>query len=203
MGRRWSASLRHPVALSSRYSVVFDKRQVPGKAGFSLVSEDSNVQHIRGQYCELDFAHRANLYSVAEFDVSPSEVEQKISEFREVFPRAVEFWVLLDALAFFLFLKTHARTVLNVEVPEYSIKKKDGDQPAVTDYVVVHVMHTVNISPSLIGRPIPDVAPGLGYSFFGKDRVESKDSVYGILEMPLWIDGQLSLIVEMCLMIKS
>lgn len=204
--RRWSASLRQPITLQSRYLTVFDEKRGRGTADFSLLAEGSKIKHIRGQYGRIELADAVRLPCAAEFNVGRAQIEHKLAEFREYFPNIRRFWVFIDAFIFYLFLKSHAGTILNVEVPEYSLRganENNGNKATVTDYAVVHALHSVNISPALVGVPISHFVPEISYSFFGRDRIDNGESAYVILEMPVWLSGQLSLNVEMCLMIRN
>jgi hypothetical protein len=96
----------------------------------------------------------------------------------------------------------HARTVLTEGVPEYANRAETGYRPTMADFMVVHAMHTVHISPALIGVRIPNSMPQIGYRVIAKEKVENLDSAYLILEIPIWLDNQLSLIIEMCLMVR-
>ncbi|MCT8354151.1 hypothetical protein LGZ98_20550, partial [Photorhabdus kayaii] len=127
------------------------------------------------------------------------ETIKKSIEFKHTFPEINEFWIFLDALMFYLFMQQSAKTALATEFKTY-FGKQEHDETCLKDLIVLHVMHTVSFSPALLNRQIPDEMPNIEYTILPKDTFDVDGSLYGTLEIPIWLNGEISLVVEMSLM---
>ncbi|AKH63062.1 MULTISPECIES: MaoC/PaaZ C-terminal domain-containing protein [Photorhabdus] len=199
MGRQWHVNLRNPVPLDACYCVKTKHTDPNGKTTFNLQDETTSLKPLVGHYSRFDFSKKTRFPEKPQCQVPIQETIKKSIEFKNTFPEVNEFWIFLDALIFYLFMQQSAKTALATEFKTY-FGKQGHDEICLKDLIVLHVMHTVSFSPTLLNRQIPDEMPSIEYTILPKDTFDVDGSLYGTLEIPIWLNGEISLVVEMSLM---
>ncbi|KAA1187972.1 MaoC/PaaZ C-terminal domain-containing protein [Photorhabdus heterorhabditis] len=200
IGRQWHVNLRNPVPLDACYCIKTKHIDLNGKTTFNLQDEITNLKLLVGHYSCFDFSQKTRFLEKPQCQVPLQETIRKSIEFKNTFPRVNEFWIFLDALIFYLFMQQSAKTALATEFKNYFGKQGRHDETCLKDLIVLHVMHTVSFSPALLNREIPDEMPSIEYSILPKDTFDVDGSLYGTLEIPIWLNGEIVLVVEMSLM---
>ncbi|QBR71161.1 hypothetical protein CU048_07550 [Beijerinckiaceae bacterium] len=202
-GARWTASLLNPVPLSAPSRTTLDVGKTQGKSTFTLSNERGDLKFIKGLYSRENFDRCLPDERGTLVRVPADEIAEKVLEFQDHYPYISRLWVFLDALIFYLYVKRNSQNVFAAEIKDYLSRIADPEDASNANFLVVHATHTVMISPTLLHAPLTGLLPRFGYSVRGKDMIHNLNTLYGIVEITIWLDDVPGLIVEMGLMAKK
>lgn len=197
---QWRAMLKHAMPLKNGYSISMDDLSPTETRRFSLIESKSRTKSITGSCAAAEFD--VSTYPTApRFHMEEAHIREKLREFRENYPSVDGLWVFLDALVFSEYMANHSRSMFQEELFEhYGIDAQSSDLSH--DLMVMHTTHTITATASLVGLPLIATPSKIGYDTQKKGRVITKDAVFALVDLPVWVNGQLELVIEMGVMAR-
>lgn len=198
---RWWAILKRAIPLKSGFAISMDALSPNEKARFSLSESGKGTKNIIGG-CSMSEFDAAEFPSTPRHFVERKRLQDKFKEFRQNFPKVDGLWVYLDALIFSEYIINHSLTMFQEEMLEHyglDIRNKDPLQ----ELMVMHTNHALTATVSIVGRPLREAPRVVGYDIVKKDRIITKDAVFALIAIPVWIDDQMEMVIEMGLMAKK
>lgn len=198
---RWWAILKRAIPLKSGFAISMDALSPNEKARFSLSEAGSGTKNIIGGCSTTEF-DASEYPSTPRHYVESKQFQDKFKEFSQNYPEVDGLWVFLDALIFSEYITNHSRTMFQEEMFEhYGLDIRTSDP--LQELMVMHTNHALTATVSLVGRSLREVPRVVGYDIVKKDRIITKDAVFALIAIPVWIDGQLEMVIEMGLMAKK
>lgn len=200
---RWFAALRRPLPLS--VSAKINIKEQDGQTRFSLVDGVNGQEpFIQGTFTRAPSLEEPLAGAPNAFTVEHDLVEDKLRSFKVHYPDVGKLWVFLDALAFFLYVSRKSQSIFAAEILEYLAERSDHDEARLTTspLLVMHATHTVVIAPELLSLGLPERAPSVTYSAMGKDIVRNESSIYGVVEIVIFLNGLRSMAVDLGLIAR-
>lgn len=197
---QWQAQLKRALPIKHSYAASLVQRPAGGILRFGLAANGSPEKSISGICSPVDFD--TSIYAQGpRFEVSPANLGEKLDEFRAGYPDIEALWIFLDALIFSEYMTRHARTMFQEELFEhYGIDSRSQDISR--ELIVMQTTHMVTATPSLMRRPLAETPREIAYDAQKKGRVVTKDAVFALVDLPVWIDGKLELVAEMGVMAR-
>lgn len=197
-GYAWRSSLRYPLDIDKEYQLSL--RNSDSKVSFTLHDQDQSKKYFIGSIQKNSFdeeMRRFNFSDTEKFHISSQFIKQKYQEFKATFPHISLLWIYIDALIFSIFISKHA-----TELCVRKFKNFMGDQEQfIGDNVLfLHTNHQVYVSSHMSQLNIEKVPETINYSVMINDTTYHEDSLLISVVMPVWITGEISIIITMSIM---
>lgn len=203
---QWKASIKKVIPKESSYIATIEKPSQIKPVKFRMLDSNSGVKHIHGvcQYNSID----ADKYSEPgdEYLLDSQYLVQKASKFKDYYPGIDSNWIFLDAAIFSQYINEHSKSVLKEELSEY-LGHESSVAPGAEnlEFMVMHTHHNLNISPSLYSQKLQTAWNNnqVRYKSIKREIINSGGSLFGTVELPVWINAELVMVMELGLMARK
>jgi hypothetical protein len=198
---QWSAMLRQAMPLHADYRlesrVVDPNRQIR----FKLSKADDAQTMISGHCAVVDF-NPTPYEKYRRLEVPPEEVRRELEGFGSRFPAAHAAWIAIDAMMFSRYLRHHADEVFHEVAAKYVGTDTPG-LPSPENIVTMQTHHHDIFRGTLLQRLDFDKISSFEYGYCKTDEILTRDSVFLMVEIPVWINGNLEQVVQIGLMART
>ncbi|MES9853287.1 MAG: MaoC/PaaZ C-terminal domain-containing protein [Candidatus Thiodiazotropha sp. L084R] len=196
----WKAMLRDAMPLLSDYRLESRIVKPMQEVRFKLSSTEDEQLKISGRCTSIDF-DTAPYTTCKRLKLPTNEAKQALQEFTARFPSASASWVVIDAMIFSHYICHHADEVFKEAVTR-NIQIEGSDFPEPENVVAMQTHHNDIFSKELLRESDFNNLDSFEYSYYITDEILSKDSVYLIVEIPIWINRKLLQVVQLGLMAR-
>lgn len=198
---QWSAMLRQAMPLHAEYRlesrIVEPNRQIR----FKLSKANDAKTMISGHCAFIEF--NPELYEkYRRLEVPLEEARRELESFVSRFPAAPAAWIAIDAMIFSRYLNHHANDVFEEAAAHYTGTLTPG-LTAPENIVTMQTHHHDIFRSPLLRNMDSNEIDSFEYSYCKTDEILTRDSVFLMLEIPIWINGNLEQVVQIGLMART
>jgi hypothetical protein len=196
----WYAMLREAMPLLSDYQLDSRIVEPMREVRFKLTSTEDAQLKISGRCVAIDFD--PDPYTTRQRVILPiNEAKQTLQDFSSRFPSAYAAWIAIDAMIFSRYIRHHADKVFQDAVKRI-ITEKNIDFIAPESVVAMQTRHHDIFCKELLQEYDLNKLECFEYAYYITDEILTRDSVFLMVEIPVWINGKLLQVVQIGLMAK-
>jgi hypothetical protein len=196
---RWMAVIRRMIFVRD----VCQLRQTPIAKGGRFSLSDATKECIGGNWGEVNVEN--SRFEVRERHRLENDfIAQRVQEFGKKFPHVRTPWVVLDAILFSVYLSKHFGESYKKKFPFLEASNAGNALVEMTrQYMVFQTYHESRVAPVLANMTELNASSSVEYAVVFAQPIPTKDGFFGRIELPVWIDGVLSLVSEVGISVKS
>ncbi len=198
---QWKAMLRQAMPLHAGYRLESRVVEANRQIRFKLVDNEDAQVKISGQCAVMDF-NTTPYDDYRRITIPTEEVHRELEGFASRFPDTPGGWVAIDALIFSRYIRHHADEVFQEAVAHYTESETPGLPPP-ENIVAMQTHHHDIFSGSLLQNLKSSEINKFEYSYRKSEEILTRNSVFLMIEIPVWINDNLVQVVEIGLMARS
>ncbi len=196
----WRAQLRSAMPLNTEYQLESRVVSPESEIRFKLKSVQAEQVKINGQCRITDFDTDPYL-DRDRLSIPAQAAREALEKFRIQFPEMSAAWIAIDAMIFSHYINKHADEVFQGISARYR-DTQNSPIPALENIVTMQTHHNDIFRSTLLHDGDFSNLESFEYSYYITDELFTKDSVFLIVELPVWINSSLSQVVQIGLMAR-
>lgn len=197
----WSAMLRRAMPLGNTYAIESRGSGQGSNIRFKLTAMDGAEAKITGSFAMATPPVPA-LYGGERFAVDVATVRSELACFLESFPASSAAWIAFDAFVFARYIRYHAKTAFQTDLRRH-FGTGYADVMEAGRLVTMQTHHADCFAKSML-RPAAALSfSSIEYALAKSDELQTADSLFATIDIPIWIDGTLVQVVRIGLMARE
>lgn len=197
----WRAMLRRAMPLRSAYMIESRGAAEGANIRFRLTATDDAEAKITGAF-SLATPPSTALYTGERFAVDVATVQSELAYFLELFPTSSAAWMAFDAFAFARYIRYHAKTAFQEDLRQHFGDEYAKGMPG-GGLVTMQTHHADCFAKSMLRPAAAMNFSCIEYALLKSDELQTADSLFATIDIPIWIDGVLVQVVKLGLMARK
>lgn len=198
---QWTAMLRQAMPLHFAYAMESRVAQAGRKLRFKLSAADDGEAKITGHCSTIDF-NTAPYAAFQRIALPADEARRELARFTALFPDVSTAWVALDAMVFSRYIRLHAEAVFRDELTRH-FGSGGSEAMASGRLVTMQTHHTATFGRALLAHASEIDFTAIAYAYAKTEELTNEDSVFATVDIPVWLDGSLALVIQIGLMARK